>query len=307
MTKSIINNRAAAGVLQYHLGQRPRQLQPVHGGLNNYVFEARVGAERLVLRISTSPEKLQVFMKEQWAVTAARRKRIPTPEILEVSNEVIGLPYMISRKVEGHPAELVGHRRTSIIGELGHYAAIINSIRTHDYGNIFDWSPNKLSRNRTWPEYLERELEVDERLEILRRSGVLTGINLRKLSKQVALMRNWSAKPTLSHGDLRLKNIILDENGKICAILDWENCTSHVAPYWELSIALHDLTMDERQSFLEGYGLSLKEFVRLAPAIKALNVLNYATTVSHALERHNHSRLELLRARLNGSFDLYSL
>jgi aminoglycoside phosphotransferase (APT) family kinase protein len=250
---------------------------------------------------------LQVFMKEQWAVAAARRYKVPTAEILEVSNDFIGLPYMISRKVDGYPAGPVGHSRAAIVRELGHYGAIINSIRTRDFGHIFDWSPNKLSRNRTWTQYLDNELQIEQRLETLRSSGVLEPANLKKLSKQIESMRKWTAKPTLSHGDLRLKNVMLDEKRKIVAIIDWEECTSQIAPYWELSIALHDLTMDEKQSFVEGYGLDLKEYTRMASAIKALNLLNYARSVRHAIERKDKARLVGLRARLNGTFDLYSL
>jgi len=69
---------------------------------------------------------------------------------------------------------------------------------------------------------------------------------------------------------LRLKNVILDEKRRITAIIDWEECMSQIAPYWELSIALHDLTMDEKQSFLDGYGLDLKEFIRIDPGDQGL-------------------------------------
>ena len=57
--------------------------------------------------------------------------------------------------------------------------------------------------------------------------------------------------------------MLLDEKGRSCTILDWENCTSNLAPYWELSIALHDLCIDEKEQFLEGYGLSIAEWLPL--------------------------------------------
>ena len=297
----------AAQVLQHHFGSRPRQIKVIHGGLNNYVFEARSRQDDLIVRISCQPDHLQKFMKEQWAVNAARRKRVPTPEILEVCNDVIELPYMISRKVEGRPATNVGRKRAGVLEELGHYTAVINSIKTHDFGHIFDWSPNKLSRNRTWEEYLDKELRVDERIGTLRDSSVLETAVLKKLLGEVQLMRKWNMRPTLTHGDIRLKNVILDENRKISTILDWENCASNVAPYWELSIALHDLTMDEKEIFLQGYGLDLKEFVEISSSIKALNILNYAPIVRLAMERKDKARLASLRSRLNGAFDLYSL
>jgi len=305
--EKLVTRGTAAQVLERHFGQKPTALKRIHGGLANHVFEARIGRQELVLRISQRPAKLQVFMKEQWAVNAARKNKIPTPEILEVSNDVIGLPYMISRRVGGRPATTIGRKRLDVLCELGQYAASINRIKTHDFGHIFDWSPNKLSRNRTWKEYLDVELDLEEWFATFRRSRILDPEKLRKLRRQFGLIRAWKAKPTLNHGDLRLKNVMLDERRKIVGILDWENCVSHAAPYWELSIALHDLTMDEKQSFLEGYGLDLKTFMQMAPAIKALNILNYAVTVRHAMERKDNARLLNLQVRLNGAFDLYSL
>jgi hygromycin-B 4-O-kinase len=197
-------------------------------------------------------------------------------------------------------------QRPAILGELGEYAAKINQIGTRDFGHVFDWSPNELSRSRTWIEYLDNELKVDERLAVLRQSGLVKADLLQKLRGQVESMRAWTTKPTLSHGDIRLKNVIVNQRGKIVSILDWENCTSNMAPYWELSLALHDLSMDEKQSFLEGYGLDLTRYMEIAPAIKALNLLHYSRSVRHALQRNDKARLLNLRARLAGAFDLYS-
>jgi aminoglycoside phosphotransferase (APT) family kinase protein len=308
MKKTTAVTPAMAGlILELHFKTKPTNLRRIHGGLVNDVFEARIKREELVLRISQAPGKLQAFMKEQWAVAAALKKKIPTPEILEVSSGENGLSYMISRKVAGHPAIVLGSKRLEVLRELGEYTARINAIPTQDFGHIFDWSPNKLSRQRTWQAYLDNELKVNERIATFRESGVLNAGQLKKLRNELQSMRSWNISPTLSHGDIRLKNVIVGETGKIIAILDWENCTSNVAPYWELSLALHDLTMDEKQKFLEGYGLDLKEFMRIAPAIKALNVLNYARSVRHALKRRDQQRLLGLRARLSGAFDLYSL
>ena len=305
--KPSITKESAALILKHHFGNKVKALQPIQGGLANHVFEADVGGKEIVLRMSTRPEKLQMFMKEQWAVTAARRKKVPTPEILEVCNDIIGLPYMISSKVAGRPASTIGRHRMGVIHEMGRYTAIINSIPTHDFGHIFDWSPNKLSRNRTWTEYLDNELRVDERINIFRQSGVLDAAHLKKLCAAVKSMRRWTARPTLSHADMRLKNVILDDQGKICAILDWENCISQIAPYWELSIALHDLTMDEKGAFLAGYGIDLKEYMKMSDPIKVFNILNYSRVAQHGWERKDKARLLSLRARLNGTFDLYSL
>jgi aminoglycoside phosphotransferase (APT) family kinase protein len=301
-----VSIREVTVLLAHYFGKDPKGIKPVGGGVANHVFEAQVGREQLIVRISTKPHKLQVFIKEQWAITRARESGVPTPEVLQVGNEIIGLPFMISRKVPGPPA--TGFRdNPSLLEELGGYAAKINAIPTHDFGPMFDWSPNKLSRRRTWQEYLDAELRVEERCEVLERAGLLERANLSKLRGQIKRMRQWEGKPTLSHGDLRLKNLILDDQGKITAILDWEKTTSNLAPYWELSLALHDLTVDEKEMFLRGYGLDPKAYAKLAPGIKALNLLNYAKTARIAMAHRNKALLLSLRIRLNGGWDLYSL
>jgi hygromycin-B 4-O-kinase len=48
--------------------------------------------------------------------------------------------------------------------------------------------------------------------------------------------------------------VLVDDKAKIVCILDWEHCTSNLAPEWEMSLTLHDLTMDEKQEFVAGYG-----------------------------------------------------
>ena len=307
MKKQAVTNKTAMLILEHHFGKSPRSVKRIHGGVANHVFEAQVGRDHLVLRISEKPHKLQVFMKEQWAVSAARKQNVPTPEILEVCNDVIGLPYMISRQVHGRAAGGIGLKKSVVLRELGQYAAVINTIKTHDFGHIFDWSPNKLSRNRTWKEYVDNELKWEDRIETFARLRILDAARLRELRRRVQSMRRWKASPTLTHGDVRLKNVMLDEKRKIIALLDWEDCSSNIAPYWELSIALHDLTVDEKQVFLEGYGLDLRQYMRMAPCIQALNILNYSGVVTRAFERKDAAKLLVLRARLNGAFDLFSL
>jgi aminoglycoside phosphotransferase (APT) family kinase protein len=307
MKKPKITDESAVEILRHHFGKTAKYVKRIHGGLVNHVFEARIGREELVLRISQRPEKLQVFMKEQWAVTEARKHKVPTPEILEVCNDILGLPYMVSRQIRGRSAGSIGLKKIEVLRELGKHTAIINSIKTHDYGHIFDWSPNKLSRHRTWPEFLDNELDVEGRLESFSRLKIFEPARIKKLRHQVRVMRQWEDCPSLTHGDIRLKNVMLDDKRKIIALLDWEDCMSTIPPYWELSIALHDLNIDEKQAFLEGYGLSFAAYRERAPAIKAFNILNYIRTVHHAAHDHNEPRLAQLRARLNGAFDLYSL
>jgi hypothetical protein len=103
-----------------------------------------------------------------------------------------------------------------------------------------------------------------------------------------------------------LKNVIVDKQGKITSIIDWENCSSNYAPCWDFSIALHDLTIDEQQRFVEGYGIAAKKLREIAAYIKAINILNYVPHIERRISKKDSNRLEQIRLRLSGVFDLYS-
>lgn len=301
-----VNEETVVKIIEHHFGKKPKAVKELTGGLANFVFEVHVEHEKLIVRISDEQTKLQYFMKEQWAVQKAKEMKVPTAEILEVGNEGSKFPYMITRKVEGVP----GHEypdRLSVLKEMGKYTALINTIPTSGYGHVFEWSGNTLSWRETWKEFLEKELEAWKQIETFEKHKVLHETNLKKLKKQLKELEGLNHKPTLNHGDMRLKNVLLDEKGKIKAILDWENCKSLIAPHWDISIALHDLNNDEKEMFLEGYGMKEKDYLKLLPAIKVINILNYGPFVLMAHEQKNKVWMDRIKLRLNGDFDLYSL
>jgi hygromycin-B 4-O-kinase len=291
-------------LMEHHVGGRPRRIEHKASGLSNFVFLVAHPAGSFVVRICPVPGKINSYIKEQWASARAREAGVPTPEILEVGNEVIPHPYMISLKVAGE--EATHHpQRLAILREMGRLAERINSIRTDGFGAVFDWSSNQLSHNESWHEFLEREFGLEERLEVLARHGLMSDERLRTL-RAIVGEADPGQRPALNHGDLRPKNVMVGPNGRISAIIDWENCVSGLAPQWELSVALHDLSIDEKQEFLEGYGLAPERFAGMAPLVKAINVLNYAPHIEALVQPDDARELERYRVRLSGALDLYS-
>lgn len=298
--------KMARDVIVHHFGSKPHRLVHKTSGLSNFVFAVDHTEGDFVVRISPDLARLNTFIKEQWAQNEARKVGVPTAEILEVGNDIIGHPFMISRVVSGGDA--VHHpERANIIREMGRLAALINSIPTKNFGATFDWSSNQLSRNDTWAEYLDKEFQIENKLQTLEKHRAVSPEQLKKLRKFADEIRKIKFKPALNHGDLRLKNVIVDEKGKINAVIDWESCTSNLAPQWELSLALHDLWIDEKQYFLEGYGLSEKKLREIAPQMKAFNLINYAPAIESFARAKDKTRLEQYRTRLSGALDLYSL
>lgn len=305
-----VNERQARAmvraIITHHFGSKPKRVSPKGGGITNFVYEANHAKGDFIVRMSPQPAKVKEYLKEQWAMSKAREVGVPVPEVLEVAADVVPIPYMVSRKVEG--SEATHHpERMAVLREMGRLTALIHTIPTSGFGHTFDWSSNQLSRKETWAEYLNRELNIDQRLKVLQSNRMLSAPQLRTLRATLRDIEKLDADPVLNHGDMRLKNVMVDGSGEITAVIDWEFCSSNVAPYWDLALALHDLSVDAKQAFLGGYGIGEKEVRDMAPVLKALNVINYAPFVERAAEEKDERRLEQYRTRFSGALDLYSL
>ena len=130
---------------------------------------------------------------------------------------------------------------------------------------------------------------------------------MKKLSRTINETRTLRIEPSLSHADLRLKNVMVDDDGVIAAIIDWEECLSTIAPQFELSISLHDLSIDEKHLFIDGYGLDSETVAPMADLLRAFNIINYSDAIERAVEVKDHKMLAEFRLRLSGGLDLYLL
>lgn len=300
------NTELAKCVIKHLFGSSRAKLIYKPTGQTNFVFEASLPDGEYIVRISKSPGKLKNFTKEQWAVAQVKKKGVPVAEILEVGNDIIPLPYMVLKKINGIEA-LYHPDKKKVLRQIGEHARLINSIKTTGFGKVFDWSQNQLSKNSTWKDFLENELELEKRLQILEKHKMLNKMKIKRLKANLENLDNSKLHSVLTHGDMRRKNIIVSDQGEVVAIIDWEECCSMPAPFWELSIALHDLSVDDKQHFLEGYDITPAAYLKLAGSIKSLNIINYAPTIEKLAKRKETHTLDFYRARLRGDFDLYSL
>lgn len=296
----------ARAVIEHFMGSKPKRILHRASGLSNSVFEIDHDSGSFIVRIAPEASRLPAFLKEQWCVQRAREAGVPVAEILEVGQGVIPNPYMIQRLERGEEATHHPQRMT-VLKQLGTFARLINSVETEGFGETFDWSSNRLSFNASFKEFLEGELDWQGRLQLLRKQRMIGERQARAIRSIIAGLAATKGQARLAHGDLRLKNVLVDGTGKIKAILDWEHCCSTLSPAWELSIALHDLSIDAKHAFLGGYGSSPQELAEIAPAIKAFNLLHYAPHVERAVEAEDEATLEVYRLRLAGLLDLYSL
>jgi len=296
----------ARKVVMHHFGKSLEKIEFKPAGKTNFVFDVVTKEGNFIVRIANSRAKLNDFMKEQWVTQKALGIGVPVPEILEVGHEIISLPYMLQEKIEGE--EAVNHPdRLNILQDLGKYARMIHSIPTTGFGKVFDWSKNKLSKKKTWLEFLEKELMVAEGLKFLQDNDILNKKKIKRLNGEFERLKKWKVTPSLNHCDLRLKNVIVNEGGEIKAILDWEDCSSNCTPYWDFSIALHDLSIDGKQKFLEGYEPDLEEFSKRAYALTVFNIINYMPALQKIIAKKDKNGLAYYKLRLDGAMDLFSI
>lgn len=299
--------RLVQEVAQRHFGEKARKVEECGGGLTNSVWQLRVSQGDFIIRTNANATKINDYLKEQWAMDAARAAGVPTPRVLEVGNFADGRPYMIAEHVRG----IVGDEapgRLAVVEQLGRAAAKLHTVRTHGFGPVFDWSGNTLSRHAAWAGWLASGFEVDARLITLVKLKMIDRSQASRLRRIGAEMARWRKRPVLQHGDLRLKNVIVDaESGQLRSLLDWETCISSPAPYWDLSLALHDLGIDEKEAFLAGYGMKPRAFAAVLPFVRFFNMLNYAHHVRHAAATKKRDRLERFRQHLQGGLDLVLL
>ena len=288
-----------------HFGESARQLRECGGGLTNAVYQFKVSQGEFIVRTHEDPTKIQAYLKEQWAMDAARASGVPTPRVLEVGNFADGNAYMVAERVRGIDARYAPGR-LEVLEQMGRAAAILHRVRTRGFGTVFDWSNNSLSKHDTWAGYLDHGFDVDGRIATLLRYDAIGHKQARWLRHAAKGLAHLRARPGLHHGDLRLKNVIVEPvHGQIAAVIDWEACASMPGPAWDLSLSLHDLGIDEKEAFLAGYGLSAKEFAAHLTAIRCFNMLNYAHAVRSAAARKKRERQTWLRLRLSGRLDLF--
>lgn len=292
-------------IIEKHFGTPPRRIVYRRSGRTNYVFAANHVEGQFIVRISPELDRIDAFKKELWASQKVREAGVPSTEVLIVEQDEDSEPYMITRRVTG--SEATHHpQRERIIHEMGRYARLINSIPTKGFGAHFDWANNGF-RCRTWGNYLDDEWELERRLLVFSAHKILSPGAVKKLRKIVNDTRPLRLRPFLNHGDLRLKNTMVDDDGEIAAIIDWEDCVSTITPQFELAISLHDLSIDEKHVFIDGYGIDSEAVSSMAPLIRALNIINYSDAIERAAEVRDHKSLAEFKLRLNAGLDLYSL
>ena len=259
------------------LNDRQVRVVPITArGSVNKVFVVEAKDTKLVVRLGHNSESLEEYTKEAWCIAKAAERKVPVATVLDVGVfEEDG--YMIQSYIAGDEGRESAFPPSHIWRQLGKYARLIHSIEVAGFGlKLSDLTEG--DSHESWLEYLNYNIESLNEKDELIKLNVLTQSQSRITRRIFEDLKGKSFDFGLNHGDLSLKNVIVDESGKV-NLLDWGSAEASIVPHHDL-IQMLKMNMiendpDDRdiQSFLEGYGISQSEFERLLPTLENLLLL----------------------------------
>lgn len=244
-------------------------------GSVNEVFIVETENSKLVVRMNDA-SSLDEYKKEVWSVNRAKEKNILVAEILNVG--VFGAKaYSIQKFIEGSEGRDSSIDKKFIWEKLGEYASRIHKIKVAGFGLKFS-DLIEGNAEKSWLEYLDYNIESLNENDKLLKFGVTTRAQSESIRNIFENLRLRKFEFGLNHGDLSLRNTIVDVFGK-AHLIDWGSSEASIVPHHDL-IELLKMNMLENdpddaefRAFLDGYGITKDEYEMMLPDLKSLSLL----------------------------------
>lgn len=215
----------------------------IAGGHSNLTFLVTdVDGRRLVLRrppLAHGLASAHDMAREHRIISALHQSSVPVPRTLGLCEDeaINGAPFYVMDYVDGHVVREIAdaeqllseparaHASESLADTLAAIHQVdLESVGLSDLGRHEDYLARQLKRwHGQWEQQRTRDLNL---------------IDLVHAELVSNLPEQGSA--TIVHGDYRLDNTMVDDDGTVCAVLDWEICTlgdpladiAMLAVYW---------------------------------------------------------------------------
>lgn len=269
--------RLASRIASDLLNEPPVEVTPLIGrGSVNKVFVVEAENRKVVVRMSDRGEALDEYAKEAWCIERAAALGVPVPSVISVGR-CEGNAYIVQSYIAGDEGRDSPAPKSGIWRELGRYARLIHSIGVAGFGLRLSGITQGDAR-KSWLRYLEYNIESLTENDPLIKLKVLTRRQSKFVGEVFARLRGREFRFGLNHGDISLKNTIVDKRGR-AHLLDWGSAEAGIVPHHDL-IQLLKMNMsegdpdgEEIRAFLDGYGISAAEFERMMPELESLLVL----------------------------------
>lgn len=254
--------RVASDFLQEHVKS---SYQIVDKGMINQVYVVETAQRTVVVRMNDEGA-YPGYVQEQWCIEQSAAAGIPGPEVM-----TIGIAdhsaYMIQSFVEGEDGLDSTMPKSDIWRQLGQYAKRMLSIPVKGYGeNLVDaeqgvWSsPPHPGSDGTWHGYVQHNIDSLNEGDPLIALGVYTPMQSPQVRQLFENVKHSAFQFGLTHGDLSLKNTIINPDGQV-VLIDWGNAAVSTVPHGDIiSLMLHQmigqgLSDEQFRAFLDGYGI----------------------------------------------------
>lgn len=249
---------------------------PILGrGSVNKVFIVEAPNAKLVVRMGDH-ESLKEYRKEAWCIDKAAARSVPVATVLDLG-VIEEHAYIIQTYIAGDEGRDSQFPRNHIWRQLGRYARLIHSIEVTGFGLKLEDLTQGDSRE-SWLEYLNYNIESLNENDELIKLKVVTQSQSKVIRAIFGDLKRKTFNFGLNHGDLSLKNVIVDESARV-NLLDWGSAEASIVPHHDL-IQILKMNMLENdpddaavQSFLDGYGISQSEFEQMRPTLQSLLLL----------------------------------
>jgi tRNA A-37 threonylcarbamoyl transferase component Bud32 len=269
-------------VIHQIIKNRILNIKPVDGkGEVNRVYFVQTENKSVVVRLNNESE-ISRFKKEEWCMNKAIELNIPSPHVLNIGINN-NSAFMILDFIPGLNGKEIIKDESYIWKKLGSYAKKIHSVTTNGFGETLT---EMGEFNDTWERYITYNIDSLNEEDKLLSMNVLTLSDSKKLKNSFLGLLEKQFKFGLTHGDLSVANIIV-ENEKI-TLIDWGSAESTIVPHFELIGIFEDSFSEDSplfNDFLAGYEITKEEFESMKPDINSLTILRAIDKLRWAIDR----------------------
>ena len=280
-----------AAIAHVFLGGPAEGVTPVTGkGTVNKVFVAESSGRKVVVRMSDRPSAADEYAKEAWCIERAAALGVPVPAVLGVGRRGANA-YIVESFVEGDEGRAGPAGRAAVWRALGTYARLVHSIAVPGLGLTMSEILEADARE-SWARHLEYNIESLNADDPLLELEVISPAESGAARELFNGLRRREFTFGLNHGDLSLRNTIVDAGGRV-TLLDWGSAEAAAVPHHDLIQLLKEGMTEgepdggEFRAFLGGYGISAAELERMMPELEALLLLRAFDKLRWALDQRD--------------------
>lgn len=279
VSKAIISE-----IFEANLKQTPTLITHIPDkGITNDIFIVNMPNGKFVIRISPESNNYQ-FEKEQWEMEQAAKLRVLVPKIIKIGMHG-SIAYMIEDYIDGVHGTDDSIDKTFIWKELGKYTKAIHSIPSKGFGDYMS-SPGVFGGD--WNRYLDYNIQSLNEPDKLLSMNTLTTTQSKTIKTLFERLKEEDFKFGLNHGDLSLKNVIVNKGQVI--LLDWGSSESHIVPHFDIVEVLQssfdfDFKNPYFKTFILAQGITDEEFLNIKPSVDAVMLLRAIDHLRWAIDK----------------------